>query len=108
VLNPDFAVEILSWRLKAAGPARNMSLAGHATEGGNLMAARSGSRPVYFAEYGETVETPVFEHGRLSQGTTLRGPAIIEQRETTTVVGPDDSIFVDELGSLLIALREQQ
>ena len=108
VLNPGFAVEILNWRLKAAGPARNLSLVAHATDGADLTAAHRDSRPVYFSEFGEAVETPVFDHARLSQGTTFRGPAIIEQRETTTVVGPDDSVLVDELGSLLIALRGQR
>jgi len=48
------------------------------------------------------VETPIYDRERLFAGATLHGPAIIEERESTTVLPPGSSGRVDELGTLLV------
>src|SRR5690606_31020292 len=40
----------------------------------------------------------------LTPGVTVQGPAIIEERESTTVVPPGDTLTVDEAGNLRIAI----
>ena len=49
---------------------------------------RKGTRPVFFAELGGFVDTPVYDHYALAPGVAVQGPAIVEQRESTVVVGP--------------------
>lgn len=62
------------------------------------------SRPVHFIETGGFVDTPVFERDALQIGQTLSGPAIVEERVSTTVVGPGDTLRVDRSGCLIITL----
>jgi N-methylhydantoinase A/oxoprolinase/acetone carboxylase beta subunit len=47
------------------------------------------------------VETPVFDRYALAPGMTLAGPAIVEERESTTVIGPGSRARV-ETGLVLV------
>ena len=47
---------------------------------------------------------PVFERAELRIGQEIAGPAIIEERESTTVIGPGDRLRVDPLGCLVVDL----
>ena len=67
-------------------------------------AARSGSRSVFFREAGKAVKTPTFIRDALKAGNRIAGPALIEEHASTTVVRPGDSLRVDELGDLVIAI----
>jgi N-methylhydantoinase A len=58
------------------------------------------SRQVFFAASAH--ETPVFTRASLCAGATLRGPAIVEQLDATTVVWPEQRIRVDEYGQLVM------
>jgi N-methylhydantoinase A len=69
--------------------------------------ARKGSRRVYFPESAGFVDCPVYDRYRLGPGTPVRGPAVIEEQETTAVLLPDDEARVDNHGNLVIhVLRE--
>jgi len=52
-------------------------------------------RPAYFAEAAGYVDTPVYDRYRLTSGARLEGPAIVEERESTTVIGPGARVIVD-------------
>ena len=65
---------------------------------------RKGSRPVFFAEAGRFVDTPVYDHYALAPGVTVQGPAIVEQRESTVVVGPNATASLDENYNLIMLL----
>ena len=45
--------------------------------------------------------TPVYDRKSLAAGQTIVGPAIIEERETTTVIPPDWSATIDEVGCII-------
>ena len=47
-----------------------------------------GTRPAYFPERDGPVETPVYDRYALRPGDRFPGPAIVEERESTAVVGP--------------------
>lgn len=65
----------------------------------------SAHRRVYFGERGWTEECLIYQRENLPIGTTLNGPAIIEQMDTTTVVPPDFSFEVDATTNLLLRRR---
>jgi N-methylhydantoinase A len=67
-------------------------------------AARKGRRRVYFSSAGGLVDCDLYDRGKLLFGNRFRGPAIIEQMDTTTVVPPDATVLVDRHGSLEITL----
>ena len=50
-------------------------------------------------------QTPVYGRERLPMEVVLKGPAILEQLDCTTVVEPGDTVRQDKLGNLLIAVR---
>ena len=47
---------------------------------------------------------PVYERADLRIGQEIAGPAVIEERESTTVIGPGDRLRVDPLGCLVVDL----
>jgi N-methylhydantoinase A len=65
-------------------------------------AAEKGLRPVYFPDSGEFVETPVYDRYLLATGEELEGPAVIEERESTLIVGPGGTCAQQRDGSLII------
>ena len=63
---------------------------------------RKGERRVYFA--GHWLGTPVYDGQVLSQGFTLRGPAIIEYAHSCAVLPPETTAVVDELENLVVSV----
>ncbi|MEE9534807.1 MAG: hydantoinase/oxoprolinase family protein, partial [Acidimicrobiia bacterium] len=47
--------------------------------------------------------TPVYHRSRLPVGSTLRGPAIVEQMDSTTLIAPDERGEVDGYGNLILS-----
>ena len=60
---------------------------------------------MYFQEAGGYIETPVYDRYALKQGDRVRGPAIVEERETTIVILPGWQATVDRHGCI-VATRE--
>jgi N-methylhydantoinase A len=60
------------------------------------------TRKAWFPETEDYVATNVFNRYRLRPGEELRGPAIIEERESTLVVGIDAQVLVDPYGMLIV------
>ena len=86
-------IQVINWRVLCSGPAPSIVIEQQeGTDAGG--AARKGSRPAYFGEAG-FVDTPVYDRYALRPGTRIDGPAIVEERESTTVVPPGDSLEVD-------------
>lgn len=100
---PAAPIEGLSWRLRATGRRPELSLDFRGGRG-DRAAARKGSRPVYFHEQRAFIDTPVYDRYRLAPGATLDGPAVIEERESTVVVGPGARIEMDAGLNLLVTL----
>jgi len=63
-----------------------------------------GIRLAYFAESDGFVETPVYDRYAFAAGMTLAGPAIIEERESTAVIGPGGRGRVDAGLALVIEI----
>lgn len=98
------AVEIVHLRLKAAGPVSPLSVAELSAGDGTVIAARKGSRRVYFPETKGFIECPVYDRYKLRAGDRFDGPAIVEERESTVVVVPDSAARVDAQGNIIVDL----
>jgi N-methylhydantoinase A len=99
------APEILTWRVVASGPVPDIDLRDDrpVTDTGTA-AAPVRRRDVYFAEAGGYLPTPVYDRLRLVPGTELSGPAILEEEESTVVVGPGAAIRIDGQRNVLVEL----
>ena len=100
-LNPDVPIETVNWRVTVAGPMPRLRLA--PPEAGTH-AARKGSRRVFFIEAGRFVDCAVYDRFALREGTHLRGPAVVEEAESTVVLGPGAKASIDAHGNLLAEL----
>ncbi|MGH7965029.1 MAG: hydantoinase/oxoprolinase family protein, partial [Candidatus Binatia bacterium] len=103
-LNPDVEVEIVNWRLVASGPRPQIALPPLDASGKSLAAARKGERPVYLPEQNGFVPCRVYDRYLLPLGAIFPGPAIVEERECTVVIGPGAQASVDEEQNLVITL----
>ncbi len=99
VAAPGEPVEVVTWKLAAIGAGPRLVLP-EAPRGGDAAGALAGRRPAYFPEKGGYVDTPVYDRYRLPAGAELVGPAIVEERESTTVLPPGCGARVDRWGSL--------
>jgi len=92
-------IEALNWRAVVSGPVPEISVSGPksgaAQTRGAAASAPKGTRKAYFPEAKGYVDTPVFDRYALTPGAVLAGPAIIEERESTTVAGPGARVTVD-------------
>jgi N-methylhydantoinase A len=91
--------EIVCFRMAARGLVEKPRLAPPkqtATNGD----ARVGERAVWFE--GGLVSTPIYDRDRLSAADVVRGPALLEELGTTTVVPPAFRCSRDALGNLVL------
>jgi N-methylhydantoinase A len=103
-LNANVDVEALNWRVIVSGPRPTIQLAPAAGLQVPVVATRKGERPAYFPETSGYLDCPVYDRYQLAAGMVLRGPAIIEERESTVVVGPGARVEVDTYQNVVIWL----
>ena len=94
--------EAINFRVRCAAPEPEVELAG-AFGGGDAARKRKGSRRVWMNDAYRDVT--VWDRYALVPGDRIDGPAIIEEREATTVIGPGDSIEVDAVHNLRIRVQ---
>lgn len=102
---PGNPVESISWRVVVSGPRPNLPLAriGETPEQAGEPALK-GERQVYQPEVQDYRPTPVYDRYRLQPGDRIAGPAIIEERESTFVLGPGGVAMVDDLLNLVVEM----
>ena len=88
-------LEALNWRAVVSGPPPDLTITSGLETGAATAPTAKKHRAAYFPEAGGYVETPVYDRYRLDPGARLAGPAIVEERESTTVIGPGALISVD-------------
>jgi N-methylhydantoinase A len=101
--SPDQAVEATTWKVTAFGPASELEIPRVDVEPTDVADAVRETRPAYFPETG-WVDTPAYDRYRLFPGAEIAGPAIVEERESTTVIPPGMTAVCDEFGNLLVRL----
>jgi N-methylhydantoinase A len=103
---PDTPVEVVNWKLEATGPRPDLADAWHIAGGGNSEAAPlKGTRRAYFDDPAGFVDCPVYDRYRLRTGQAVEGPALIEERESTCVLGHGDVVRVDAGGNLVATVK---
>jgi N-methylhydantoinase A len=102
---PDVALEVINWRVVASGPRPDMNFK-LPRANSQRSDARKGSRLAYFPESGGFVETPIYDRYILEPGTKFSGPAIVEERESTLIIGVHAQARVDERLNVVVELNE--
>ncbi|MFQ5989633.1 MAG: hydantoinase/oxoprolinase family protein [Candidatus Methylomirabilales bacterium] len=101
--NLSIPIEVQNWRLLARGPKPSVHLRKEAITGeADPRTAGKETRRAYFPAGGGYVDCPVYDRYRLVPGSQLEGPAVVEEQESTAVIGPQDRASVDEWLNLII------
>jgi N-methylhydantoinase A len=98
-------IEALNWRVTVSGPPPALAFGGAA--GGTRRRAGDivkTSRRAWFAEAAGWVDTPVYDRYALTPGASFEGPAIVEERESTAVIGPGARCQVDDGFTIVVTL----
>jgi len=98
-------IEALNWRVVVSGPVPDISVSGPkpgAPAAGAAKPVPKATRKAYFPEARGYVDTPVYDRYALVPGGAFTGPAIIEERESTTVAGPGARVSVDARLTLIL------
>jgi N-methylhydantoinase A len=103
-LGPAVPLEILNWRVVAAGPRPTVTLQISTPAGSDSQQAYKGERLAYFPEAGGFVSTPIYDRYRLAPGMRFVGPAIVEERESTAIIGPQARCSVDAQHNVVVEL----
>lgn len=98
VLNESFSIEVLNWRVRVCGPSADVRLIDVESQ------AHSGehTRGVWDHAAGGFLDAPVVAQAALEHDRIYPGPLVVEQRETTTVVGASDRARLDDMGNLIV------
>jgi N-methylhydantoinase A len=86
-------IEVYRLNLRATGATQKAELARH--ELGGEMPEPINRRTVHYAD-GDVAETPIYRREDIPAGATFKGPAIIEQLDSTVVVPPGWGVEIDE------------
>jgi len=100
---PDSAVEFINFKVRASLPERLFKFSKlEKKKGRSLKAAVKGERPAYSGIAKGYIPYTIYDRYKLFPDAKFKGPAIIEERESTLIVGEDATVSVDEYGFLWV------
>ena len=100
----DSSVDLFHWRVVATRKVAAPETPPADTGSTNVEDAKKGTRRVYFGDINDYRETNIYDGDALVQGMEVKGPAVVEQQNTTIVVFPGQSISVNKFGDFVLAL----
>ena len=103
---PESAVEFINFKIRASLPERLLKLPKIKSERKSIEDAIKGKRPAYSPDARDFIPYTVYDRYKLFPGASFYGPAIIEEKESTMIVGEKAGVSVDEYGFLWIDLKE--
>ena len=104
----DSAVEFINFKVRASLPERFFKFSKLDRKGRVLKAAVKGQRPAYSGIAKDFVPYTVYDRYKLFPNAKFKGPAIIEEKESTLIVGEDATVSVDDYGFLWVDLTTAQ
>ncbi|MQA06860.1 MAG: hydantoinase/oxoprolinase family protein, partial [Streptosporangiales bacterium] len=99
---PATPVECLNWRISLAGPDPRVPQS-EIPPGAHPDPLEH--RQAYFPDHGGYVSTAVFRRADLGAGSLIKGPAVVEEDESTFVLPPAFDLEIDAAGNLTATRR---
>ena len=101
---PDTPVEFVTFKVRASLPEREFTIPGIKVERCRLSDCAKGEREAFSLIQKAYIPFTVYDRSCLFPGAAISGPAIIEERESTIVIGEDAEASVDGYGFVWIDL----
>jgi len=95
--------EAITWSVTASSRAESAKRAKPVRTAG--APKPKGKRKVYDAALGKMLDTPVYWRFDMMPGARIKGPAIIAEDETSTIVGANFTARIDSLGYIVLEKR---
>ncbi len=105
---PDSPVQAVTFRVSTVARFQKAAL-GVSKDSVSVSSAKpflSGSRRVFFPQASGFADTPVYQRVDLPPGSSIDGPSIVEQMDTTTITSPGQMATGEECGSLVLRFEE--
>ena len=106
-VQPDGAIIAASLRVAARAATGTPKARPVLDDGPGQVPLAVTTRQVWHGRHG-WLATDVYDGRRLGRGCALAGPAIIEERTTTVLLGPSDRLTVDAFGNFLIEVAADE
>lgn len=103
---PDSEVEFINFKVRASLPEKLLQLPKVDGKGRTLEKAVKGQRLAYSPISKDFIPFTVYDRYDLFPSAQFPGPAIIEEKESTLIVGEGSHVSVDDYGFLWIDLKE--
>ncbi|ADO44198.1 putative AgaF protein (plasmid) [Ketogulonicigenium vulgare Y25] len=100
---PDEPIDIIALRLAATGHVPRARLSAEEPATGPASAAITGTRDVWLPERGTFAALPLYDRAQLQPGHVVKGPAILNQMDSTTLVLDGQTVTIDPYLNLVIA-----
>jgi len=101
---PETPVELVTFKVRASLPSREFRIPPIRQTKGKLTDCIKGERRAFSLVRKEYIPFTVYDRFKLFPGAVMQGPAIVEERESTIIVGEDATASVDEFGFVWINL----
>ncbi|MGQ0570261.1 MAG: hydantoinase/oxoprolinase family protein [Armatimonadota bacterium] len=95
-------LEIMTCRVRASGPRPTVALPQAHAAGGEVATARKDSRQAFLPDRNGFADVTVYDRDRLPAGAVIAGPAIIEEKDSTALIGPGATARVDSYLNLVV------
>lgn len=105
---PETPVEFVTFKVRARLPDRPFRIPPLGTEVGSAQQALKGERKAFSMLRREFIPFRVYDRYSLPPGAAFTGPAIVEEKESTIVIGEDARARVDERGFIWIDIATGQ
>ncbi|MGQ9507957.1 MAG: hydantoinase/oxoprolinase family protein [Thermodesulfobacteriota bacterium] len=102
---PDSEVEFINFKVRASLPERLIQFPKLEEKGKSLPQAIKGKRKAYSPMAKDFISYTVYDRYQLPPQAKFEGPAIIEEKESTLVVGEDGTVLVDDYGFLWVEIK---
>ena len=98
----DQPVEVVTLRTTAHGRMEPVRMAPLKPLTGDPSQAALGQRPVYFDDTGGFVPCDIYDRSILAPGSTIDGPAILENVDSTVIIDPGWRARIDDYGNCIM------
>ena len=100
---PNVDVEIINWAFVASTPGAAIKNVGAARR--KRQAGATGSRKIYWGQLRKLLQVSCYRRETLEPGDFIIGPALIIEKQTTTLVSPSFDATLDRIGNIVLTAK---
>jgi len=103
---PNVDVEIINWAFIAATPSPPIEKVAAPRRAQRAQA--DGSRKIYWGQLRKLLDVPCYRRESLEPGNFIAGPALIIEKQTTTLVSPGFDAALDRVGNIVMTSKSNK